>query len=98
MTAEAIVDLVFTALVTGLLGALLWIRLNRLEAGLDDLRRDVSDVRQEMATKREVGSIREFMATRSDVDKLREELAVMRSDLTHVALAVGANRPKPAEG
>ena len=45
------------------------------------------------------------MATRQDVDRLFEEMAVMRheqavmrSDLTHVALAVGARRSKASEG
>lgn len=89
MSPEALIDLIFTATVTGILGALLWTRLNRLEgrvdSGLDEVKRDLADVR-------------ERMATRSDLDKLSGEMAVMRSDLTHVALAVGANRPKPVEG
>jgi len=85
MTSEALIDLIFTAFVAGTLGALFWIRLNRLEAGQDELKRDLAGVREQMAT-------------RSDIDRLRDEMAVMRSDLTHVALVVGANRPKPMEG
>lgn len=85
MSPGTLIDLIFTAVATGLLGALLWTRLNRLESVQDDLRRDVAWVREQMAT-------------RTDLDRLREEMAVMRSDLTHVALVVGANRPKPMEG
>lgn len=93
MTPETIVDVVLTSLITAGLVAMLWTRLNRLEAAVDDLRRDVAGIRET-----DIAGIREEMARRSDVDKLREEMAVMRSDLTHVALAVGANRPKPMEG
>jgi hypothetical protein len=84
MTSEAVIDLLVTTFVA-VLGALFWIRLGRLEAGQDDLKRDLAGVREQMAT-------------RSDLDRLREEMAVMRSDLTHVALVVGADRPKPMEG
>lgn len=45
------------------------------------------------------------MATHHDMEQLHEELvhlrseqAVMRSDLTHVALAVGARTPRASEG
>ena len=36
----------------------------------------------------------QFDALRREISELRSEVAVMRSDLTHVALAVGA-RPRP---
>lgn len=85
MPVETIIELVFTSLVTGALAALLWTRLNHLESGQDQIRS-------------ELAKVRERMATRADVDRLREEMAVMRSDLTHVALAVGVHRPKPMEG
>jgi hypothetical protein len=85
MTPEALIELIFTAFVAGVLGALFWARLNRLEAAVDDVKRDLAGVREQMAT-------------RSDLDRIREEMAVMRSDLTHVALVMGADRPKPIEG
>jgi hypothetical protein len=111
MPPEAIVNALLMALISGALGALLWRRLDRLEAGLDDvrwqlsttreqmaLRTDLDSIREQMALRTDLDSIREQMARRSDIDRLRDELAVMRSDLTHVALAVGAGRPKPLEG
>jgi hypothetical protein len=82
---DALIEMIFTALVAGVLGALLWTRLNRLEAGVDALKHDLAGVREQMAT-------------RSDLDRIREEMAVMRSDLTHLALVVGADRSKPMEG
>jgi hypothetical protein len=89
MPSEAVVDLIFTSLATGIIGSLLWVRLNRLEAGQADIKAEI---------KIDLAEIREQMARRSDLDQLREEMAVMRSDLTHVALAIGANRPQPMEG
>lgn len=112
-------DLIVNSLVVGAVGALLWARLNRLEAAVDSMRGELASVRgelaktrEEMATKADVGRIerglartREEMATKADLERLgaqmdamRDEMAIMRSDLTHIALAVGASRPKPAQG
>jgi hypothetical protein len=125
MTPETIVDLVFTGLVTGGLGVLLWKRLDGLETGQAILRREVADIRERMATRDELARLRGEMTTelsglrgemttelsglrgemttelsglRGEMSAMRSEMAVMRSDLTHVALAVGVNRPKPLEG
>jgi hypothetical protein len=98
---ETIVDLVLTTFVTGAVGALVLTRLSRLEAGQDGLR---DEMRQEISGVRgEIGGVRgemrqELSGVREEIARVREEIAVMRSDLTHVALAVGANRPKPMEG
>lgn len=41
--------------------------------------------------------VEQHMATKEDVAEVRSETAIMRSDLTHVALAVGA-KPRASEG
>lgn len=69
--------------------------MNRLE---DRLER----VEQQMATKEDLGVLREEMAvfrreTQDGFLRSGSEMAIMRSDLTHVALAVGA-KPRASEG
>lgn len=105
MTSGEIVISLFIAFVSAGLGSLFWTRLNRLESRLDgvmaqmatqgDMNRledgiDHMDGRfAQMVTRDE---FREEMARlRGEV---RAEIAGLRSDLTQVALAVGARGPQ----
>jgi hypothetical protein len=97
---------IYTTLTTGGLGALIWTRLNRIEAVLATKadRAEFEALRQELATKADkgdVGTLRQELATKAvtaDLDAIRREMAIMRSDLTQVALAVGAKRSQASEG
>ena len=85
MSAFEILIAIYLAVVPPALGFLFWGRLNRLEA-----RMDTSELR--VAT--EFGALRTEM--RQEFSEIRKEIAGLRSDLTHVALAVGA-RPRASE-
>lgn len=100
MPSETVLDMVFTAFLGGGLGALVWVRMSRLEARQDEIQKDLAGFREQMATGFGlVAATREDVArVHDEMGEMRGEMAIMRSDLTHVALAVGANRPKPAEG
>ncbi len=97
----------------GALGALFWTHLNRIEAelagksGKGDLeatRKEVAAIRRDLAgkaDKADIESIRDELARKADkadVEAIRREMAIMRSDLTQVALAVGARRSQASEG
>jgi hypothetical protein len=118
----------YITLLSGALGALLWTRLNRIEAELaskssagevkamrGELKADIEVLRKELAgkadkadleamrgeLKADIEAIRQGiarMADKADVEAIRREMAIMRSDLTQVALAVGARRSKASEG
>jgi Tfp pilus assembly protein PilO len=103
----------YLTLLSGAIGALLWTRLNRIEAELATKagRAELEVVRQELtekadtadleALRREMASIRgelAGMAEKADLESLRREMAIMRSDLTQVALVVGARRSEASEG
>lgn len=94
-----------TAAVAGSWGHTQW-RLARVERGL-------ADVRVELASKpdrEELSAIWEELRKKPDRAELtaiweelrkkpdREELTAIRADLTQIALAVGAARPKASEG
>lgn len=89
MSLDTIIEIAFVGVFTGGLGTLFWARMNRLEV-------QIIDIRHSMATREELAHLRAEM--RDEFTTLRQDVAVMRSDLTHVALAIGVNRPKPAEG
>jgi hypothetical protein len=107
MSAFEILVAAYFALIPPVLGALFWRRLDRMERGLDELSKAVAGcaTREEMAelsravggcaTREEMGEFRREM--RSELGQLRGEHAALRSDLTQVALAVGA-RPRASEG
>jgi hypothetical protein len=107
MSLETIIEMAFFAVFTGGLGTLFWARLNRLEAQIIDIRRTMA-TREDLAQSRAEGrndlaqfrkEVRnDFAQIRTEMSAIRHEIAVLRSDLTQVALAVGVNRPKPAEG
>ncbi len=103
----------YVTLVSGALGALLWARLNRIEAELanmadkaefEPIRKDLTSIREELAgkaDKTDLEAIRTELARKpdkADLEALRREMAIMRSDLTQVALAVGARRSEASEG
>jgi len=56
-----------------------------------ELKSEIGELRTEL--KSEIGELRTEL--KSEIGELRTEFAQMRSDLTHVALAVGA---RPAQG
>lgn len=96
----------FIALMGGALGVLFWSRLNRIEANMatrrellqvrDDLRRETAHLRDGL--EGDIAELRGDMAQlRSDMSQLHGEFAAMRSDLTYVALAVGARKPRASE-
>lgn len=85
MSLDTIIEISFAAIFTGGLATLFWARSTRLEA-------QIIDLCHAMATKGDVAEIK------AEVAGMRQKLAVTRSDLTHVALAIGVNRRKPAEG
>ncbi len=93
MQPDSVVLMAFVAFVGGGLGTLFWSRLNRMEETL----RNMS---MSMATKDELNSLRTEL--RAEVGEFRAEVrgdvAALRSDLTQVALAVGASRPQATEG
>jgi len=85
------------ALVVAAMGALVTF-ITRTQ--IQDVRREIGGVRTEVReTRRELRS--EISAVRSElkteIGAVRSEMAVMRSDLTQVALAVGV-RPRPQTG
>jgi hypothetical protein len=119
----------YITLLSGALGALLWTRLNRIEAELasksstgeveamrGELKADIEVLRKELAGKAEKADVEAMrgelkadiealrqggiagMTDKADVEAIRREMAIMRSDLTLVALAVGARRSKASEG
>jgi hypothetical protein len=118
----------YLTLLGGVLGALLWTRLNRIEAELASksstreveamrwelkgdievlrggLKGDIEVLRKELAGKADKADlevIRKELAGKSDkadLEAIRREMAIMRSDLTLVALAVGARRSQASEG
>lgn len=89
MSAFEILVAIYLAAVPPALGFLFWGRLNRLETRMDDLR---SEMRAEFGS--EIGELRSEM--RAEFSNVRQEIAALRSDLTQVALAVGA-RPRASE-
>ena len=75
-----------------------------LKADIEGIRRDlagksdksdIENLRQELAGKSTTG---ELQVIRADLETLRREMAIMRSDLTQVALVVGARRSEDSEG
>lgn len=75
----------YLTLVGGGIAALFWTRLNRIESRM-----------QSFATREDLNRLEtkvDACATREELSALRGEMAIMRSDLTQVALAVGA-RPR----
>lgn len=98
MEAELILGIYLTFF-GGAMSALFWTRMNRLEERMDG-------IEARMATKEDLAALRDEMHGRLEEQRgemgggfagLRAEMAIMRSDLTHVALAVGA-RPRASEG
>ena len=100
----------YVTLVSGALGALLWARLNRIEAELANkadkadfgpIRKDLASIREELAGKADKADLEAIRAElakkadKADLEALRREMAIMRSDLTQVALVVGARRSRP---
>lgn len=86
MSTGELVNLMFLAFVSGGLGIAFWRRLSEIR---DELKGDIATLRQEMTG--ETGDLRQEM--RGEMGRLRQEMAIMRSDLTQVALVVGA-RPR----
>lgn len=85
MQPDTIIITSFITVLAGGLGTLVWGRLNRME--------------ENMVTRHDFDQIRNGMTQiRDELAGFQQEFAVMRSDLTHVALAVGADRPKASEG
>ena len=89
MSTGELVNLMFLAFVSGGLGVTFWRRLSEFR---DDFKGDIASLRQEIGglreeMRQEIGGLREEMGG------LRQEMAIMRSDLTQVALAVGT-RPR----
>jgi hypothetical protein len=111
----------YITLLSGALGALLWTRLNRIEAELatragkaelEVVRKelagksdkaDIEVLRQELAGKADKADLEAIRvelarkADKADLEAIRREMAIMRSDLTQVALAIGASRSKASE-
>jgi hypothetical protein len=103
----------YITLLSGAGGFLLWARLNRIEAELagKSSTRELEAVRRELAGKADKADIEalrkelagksttgELQVMRADLEALRREMTIMRSDLTQVALAVGARRSEASEG
>jgi hypothetical protein len=91
----------YITLLSGAGGFLLWARLNRIEGELatKSSTRQLEAVRAEL--KADIEAIRKDLAGKSDKPDLeapRREMAIMRSDLTQVALVVGARRSEASEG
>lgn len=85
MSAFEILIAIYLAVVPPALGVLFWGRLNRLESRMDAF---------EVKVTSEFGVLRAEL--RQEFSDVRQEIAGLRSDLTHVALAVGA-RPRASE-
>jgi hypothetical protein len=110
-TGEIIITAYITVLTAGL-GSLFWRQLAEIRAEIGALRIEVpegdGELRQEIAALRiEMregdGELRQEIAAlriemREGDGELRAEIAGLRSDLTQVALAVGARRPHASEG
>ena len=107
MTTFEILVATYMAVVPAALGALFWSRLNQIESKLDHIAstyvtRDefnaaMSEFRAEVNT-----ALSEFRAEfHADLAESRAEsrqdIGNLRSDVTHIALAVGA-RPRASEG
>lgn len=100
----------FLAFASTGLGTLFWSRLTASKTASSGSRRHwperqrasaLESLRDELATKADLESLREELATKADkadVAGIREELANLRSDLTQIALAVGARQPRAFEG
>lgn len=84
MGAFEILVAIYMALVPPALGYLFWGRLNRLESRIDAF---------DLKVASEFALLRAEM--RQEFSDFRSEITAMRSDLTHVALAVGT-RPRSA--
>ena len=108
---DTIAIMVFTGLMTSGLGALVWARLNHIESRLDLLaaqsvrREELAEFRAEFRTELAelMAEVRTELAelraeVRTEFASMRSEMAVVRSDLTHIALAVGARKPRASEG
>jgi len=85
VTSGEIVITAFIGFVSTGLAALVWARLDRIEARIDRIEERFDPLSEKIG----------HMVTR---DEFREEMAHLRSDLTQVALAVGASRPQASEG
>jgi hypothetical protein len=75
-----------------------------LEAVRGELKGDIDGIRKELAGKADKADIEAIRielarkADKADLEALRREMAIMRSDLTQVALVVGARRSEASEG
>jgi hypothetical protein len=80
----------YLTILGGAVGTLFWARLNRIEAELARKadKDDFEALRVEVASK----------ADKSDLEAIRREMAIIRSDLTQVALVVGARRSEASDG
>lgn len=87
MTAFEIVVAAYLAFIPPVLGALFVRRFDRVERRLDRMEDRFDEISGAIA----------LCATREEMGELRRETAALRSDLTQVALAVGA-RPRASEG
>lgn len=105
MPPETLVELAFTSVVTGALGALVWTRLNRLEVGQDELRSSLAATREQMVTHADLdrlgGALRgemrgEISLVREDLTGLRRELGGLREDLTGLRREMGGLREEMA--
>lgn len=89
-----LVNLLFLAFVSAGLGVTFRKRLSEIR---DELKGDIATLRDEL--KRELTTLRDELKrdlttgrseSRGDLAEVRREMAIMRSDLTQIALAVGA--------
>ena len=75
-----------------------------LEAVRGELKADIEGIRKELtgkSDKSDVERLRQELAgkaDKADLEAIRREMAIMRSDLTQVALVVGARRSEASEG
>lgn len=95
MQPDTLLITAFNGFLMAGLTALVWTRSNRFEDRLDrhDARFDqMGQLLAQCATKADVSEVR------SEVVELRGEVNSLRSDLTHIALVVGAHQPRSADG
>ena len=98
MSTGELVNLIFLAFVSAGLGVTFWKRLSEIRDELKgdiaalraELKGDITDLREELKGGIEVGRLG-TAGLIQDMAGLRQEMAIMRSDLTQVALAVGAH-------
>ncbi len=83
MSTGELVNLLFLAFVSAGLGVTFWKRLSEIR---DELKGDIATLRDELKEAFTTGR----SESRGDLGELRREMAIMRSDLTQIALAVGA--------